>query len=360
MNRMYNKDTLSFYLVAFASAIAAVAAMCASAFWRATGGVATGFALFLPALVLACLGFSYPSPLNKVRCAAMLGNTMTLCLLYTCLFIASDLAGVKIVLYTLAGVFQPNIMGVLLTVFMGFGLLAAVMTATRVIMQTFGKSLNDLERQLYVQSLSAENEGSGEVITPREMDKGQVLAKADQDVRMNRMSIMPASPEGQQPSRSVTPAEARVRSQARKETERKEAERKEAERREAEAVVPTETPEAVDAAEEMILSEVETPEAEPAEETPVMRSILDVEEAPEAVPVAESLEEDDGVIYAQSDDVDDTPTVEVELARGEDLTDNDIRTETAVHRPRQKEMPTHDDLYTDFSYDDTDPSDPHG
>lgn len=338
MNKMYDKETLSFYLVAVASAMAAIAAMCTSAFWRATGGVAVGFALFLPALVLAALGFSYPSPLNKVRAAVMLGNTLALSAIFVCLFIARDLAGAKIVLYTVAGVFQPNAMGVLLTIFMGFGLLVAVMTAARVLMQAFGKSMNDLERQLYVQS-AAETETPAPDITPREVDEKQVLAKADQEVRMNRLSILPASsaPDGRDRT-PVSPAEARARSQARREEEEAE---EEAPVRARMATITTETPAPVYSA----------PQAEPTSEEAPVRSILAEEE-----PTADAPQADEDVIYAQTDDVE--PAVEVEMAKGQDLTDYDIRTETAVHRPRQKEMPKNDDLYTDFSYDEDDDVDP--
>jgi len=351
MDHTYNKETLSFYLVAIASALAAIAAMCTSAFWRATGGVAVGFALFLPALVLACFGFSYPSPLNKVRCAAMLGNTLALGVLYICLFIAGDLAGAKIVLYTVAGVFQPNAMGVLLTVFMGFGLLVALMTGARVMMQTFGKSMNDLERKLHVQSTATETEnGQAPAVTPRNVDEKQILAKADQEVRMNRMSILPAEEEGT-PRAAVTPQEARARTLQREQRTaiRPALESKPVEPAPAEPV--SIQPEPAEA-EETVVVPVEQPAPIEAKEEAPLRSILDAEE-----PQEEAVEaEEDDVIYADADDIDDAPTVEVEMAHVEEVPAYDIRTEQTMHRPRQKDASTvNDSLYTDFSYSDKKP-----
>ena len=386
MDHTYNKETLSFYLVAIASALAAIAAMCASAFWRATGGVAVGFALFLPALVLACLGFSYPSPLNKVRCAAMLGNTLALSALYVCLFIAGDLAGAKVVLYTVAGVFQPNAMGVLMTVFMGFGLLVAIMTGVRVLMQTFGKSMNDLERKLHVQSTSDEAVGGATEVSPRNVDERQILAKADQEVRMNRISIQPA--EEDNPRATVTPQEVRARSLAR-EQQRASVEPAQP--------VPTQTapvqtapvqptpvqsapiePAPIErapvysapiepapnhmepvASEEAPVESAPEPSVVEKEEgtPPLVRSILDAEESAPTSPEADT----DDVIYAQTDDVDenvddDTPEVEVEMAHVVDLPIYDMRTEQAMYRPRQKDASaTRDELYTDFSYSDKTP-----
>lgn len=346
MDHTYNKETLSFYLVAVAAALSSIAAMCASAFWRATGGVAVGFALFLPALVLACLGFSYPSPLNRVRCAAMLGNTLALSVLHVLLFIVGDLVGAKIVLYTVAGVFQPNAMGVLLTVFMGFGLVVAVMTAVRVLMQAFGKSMNDLERKLHVQSTAEGTESAATPeVTPRHVDEQQILAKADQEVRMNRISIQPAGEEAQ-PHATVTPQEVRARSLQRKERTpepapqaARPAERVRVQETEAPApVVERETIEAI----------VDAPQEEPTQ--PPVRSILDAEES------APMGDDSGAVIYADTDDIDDEPEVEVEMAHVEDLPTYDIRTEQAMHRPRQKDASSvNDELYTDFSYGDKKP-----
>jgi hypothetical protein len=332
MDKTFSKETLCFYMVALASAIAAVAAMCISAFWRSTGGIAAGFGLFLPALILACFGFSYPSPLNKVRCAAMLGNTLTLSTLHLCLFVAGDLAGAKVVLYTVAGVFQPNAMGVLYTIFMGFGLLVAVMTGTRVMMQTFGKSFNDIERQLMVQSAEEQTQTPIDV-TPRDIDEHRVLAKADQDVRMSRLSVTPANEE--QPRPSVSPQEARAMREM----------RKSAQATVREEDVPQEM---APVADQPITTYAEAVMVDEDTPTAPVRSILSTDQPTEedAVP-----DETPDIIYAQSDDVDDAPTVEIEMAHGESLSDDEIRTEMAMHRPRQKDTSTGDSLYTDFSYD---------
>ena len=365
MDRTYNKETLSFYLVAIASALASVAAMCTSAIWRATGGVAVGFALFLPALVLACLGFSYPSPLNKVRCAVMLSATLSLCVLHACLFIAGDLAGAKVVLYTVAGVFQPNAMGVLLTVFMGFGLLTAILTGVRVMMQTFGKAKNDLERKLHVQSTAKDGEGAAvPEVTPRKVDEKQILAKADQEVRMNRINILPAESEGQQTRAAVPSREARARTVER-DRQRVVAPEPTPIPEPVLAPEPTPAPATVDAepaapeveAEEVTAVEPASVEVEqPAEPIAPVRSILDAEET-QPIEVEPSPEEaEDDVIYAQSDDVDDASAVEVEMAHVEEIPSYDVRAEQAMHRPRQKDV-YNDELYTDFSYGDKTPKD---
>ena len=88
------------------------------------------------------------------------------------------------------------------------------------------------------------------------------------------------------------------------------------------------------------------PEIEPK----LVRSILQDEPEPLAEPIQADPEGEIEVIYADNDEVDDEPAYEVEMARGENMSNDDIRAETAVHRPRQKEAPAHDDLYTDFSY----------
>lgn len=337
MDKTFNKETICFYLVAAASSLAAIAAMCASAFWRATGGIAVGFALFLPAIVLACFAFSYPSPLNKVRCAFMLGNTLTLGAIFLALFIACDLAGARVVLQNAAGKFQPNAMGVVLTLYMGLGLLSAVVTAVRVIMQAFGKSMGDAERRLTVQSAPAVD--TVQEVAPRQVDEKQVLAKADQEVRLNRTSIVPATPDGQASQRkSVSPQEVRAM------------------RREEPAPAapaapvreePKSEPEPQPDLAAIVQAIVQEPEPQPREEERV-RSIL------EEPPIEEAADE---VIYADGDDVDDEPVVEVEMARGEDVApDDEMRTETVAHRPRRKET-ANDNLYTDFSYGDPTPRD---
>lgn len=316
MNDTFNKETVSFYMVALASALAGVAAMCTTVFWRTTGGIAVGFALLLPAVLLACFGFAYPSPLNKVRCAFMLGNTFALGTLFGVLFIITDLAGAKASFYTVAGVFRPNAVGVLLTVYGSLGLLVTVLTTVRVAMQAFGKSMSDLERRLAVQSAAPTQEVAPTDVEPRKIDEQQVIAKADQEVRMNRLNVVPTGAERP----VVSPQEARAIAEARRAEEQ----------REPEPIMPE-------------------PEAAPSAEEPrVVRSILDAEPAPIA-PQPEPEPEIE-VIYADNDEVDDEPTVEVEMAHGDNVSNDDIRSETAVHRPRQKEAPSNDDLYTDFSY----------
>lgn len=383
MNNSFNKETLCFYLVAISAALSAIAAICAAAFWRATGGLAVGFALLLPAVVLACLGYSYPSPLNKVRCGMLMGNIIVLPILYLCLFVATDLAGARVVLRTVAGVFQPNAMGVLLVVMSVCGIVAATLTVVRVMMHAFGHSLTDAERKLLVQSRANAEEGQPERVAPRKVT-AERLAKADQEVRMSRMSVVPASPEvyEQAPeAHIVPPEEVRRRMQRRREqydssqplvqeASRNAFAEPTPERQSAESTprpsvaesMPERQAHVVLSEEEQVAPQpqqvfvAESPEDEsPEPSAPEAHTILPTrEQVPEAVAQEDAVQE---IIYAPGTDVDDAPVVEVELARGENLTNEDIRTESAVIRPRQKENRQDDDLYTDFAYSGDDDED---
>ncbi len=343
MKDTFNKETISFYLVALAAYMAAIAAACGTAFCRNTGGLAVGFALVLPAFLVGCYGFAYPSPLNKLRCRFMLGSVFTLGVLFAALFVAVDLAGVNVALYNAYGAFQPNAMGILLIVYAALGLLVAATTTARVVLHAFGKSLNDAERRLAAQSVDGKslNDAPADV-TPRVVDERQVLAKADQEVRLNRMSVVPA----EDAAPVVTPQAAREIA-AKNREEKLRAEQNHAAEVRADILAQT-------------TLEPTPQEERPAREAPA--AILDPEpheERPAEAQTArtilaqpEPIEADGDVIYAQTDDVDDEPVVEVEMAKGEVLVNEDLRTETAAHRPRQKDAPSNDDLYTDFAYTD--------
>ena len=319
MNDTFNKETVSFYMVALASALAGIAAMCTTVFWRATGGIAVGFALILPAVLLACFGFAYPSPLNKVRCAVMLGNTFALGALFGILFTIVDLARAKVSLYNAEGAFRPNAIGVLLIIYGGLGLVVAVLTTIRVSLHAFGKSLTDLERRLAVQSDEPAQSVGPQEVEPRSVDEQQILAKADREVRMNRMNVVPTG------TPAVSPREARAMAEARR-----------AEQQVVRAPEPSAQPEVAAEPEPVVI------------EPQLVRSILEQEPVASVVePVEETPVE---VIYADELDEEEEPAVDVEMAQGSDLSNDDIRAETAVHRPRQKETSNNDDLYTDFSY----------
>lgn len=314
MNKTTGKETLCFYLVAAGAALSAIGALCTAAIWRATGGLAVGFALFLPALLMACLGYSYPSPLNKVRCAVLMGCVVTLPALHLGLFIAVDLAGVPVVLRTISGVFQPNTIGILLTVLMGCGMLTALFAAIRVILHAFGKSMSDAERKLLVQSRATEPVETAAPVAPRNIDTAEMLAMADQEVRMSRMSVTPTEEKPvAQPvvQHIVTPAEARARMQRRHDTPSA-----------GEGTV-TVTPPADNAAASA--------------------------KQPISIETASHDEDTNEIIYAANSAIDDEAPM-VALAQGEQVTNADVRAEVAVTGPREADAPTDDDIYTDFAY----------
>lgn len=341
MNKIFQKETACFYLVALGTAIAAISAMCTTAFWRATEGVAAGLGLLLPGLVLTCLGYSHPSPLNKVRCATMFAATATLCVCFLVLFIVSDLARVPVTMRDNAGG-HFNALGVMLLAYMGLGAGAAILTGVRVTLHATNHAVGDLERQLQVQSQATAD--ADQEVAPRNIDPDVVMANADREVRASRMSIVPAAPEGAART-AVSPQEARERSLARRRAEEAAAAEQATKATppvvEEEEAVVEEPLDDLDGLDD--LSETDT-----ADENNSARTIFAAEEEEQT-----AARTDDGVIYADSDDVD-LLSQDVEMAQATLHADVDIRTEVPNHQPRQKETPVNTDWYTDFDYSGTD------
>lgn len=330
MDSRFDKESLTFYLMGACAALAAVATMCMYAVYAVTQSVGFVFGVTLLAFVAACCVYAQPSPLNKLRSRGMFVATAALCVLSLAMFVVCDMVRLGVELQRTSDGFVLNSMGIVMLVVMGCGIVVALLVGLRMTLGALGKSLTDAERKLRLQDQQPEAAGA-----PRRMDERQMVAKAEQQVRRTRMSIVaPAAAPVPEDEPAPVPTRSRDVSPVRAP-------------RAPEPIVP-ESPAVVMGPEEEPVPMVSEEEVAAilAEEAPVEP------EAPQ-----ESTWEEDPVVASDLSEASENslPIGHVAMARGIDLRDNDIRTEMAQHRPRQREnADANDDLYTDFAYEGND------